>query len=85
MPFFASAELAELWEGPQGVEQRAVRLICLAAAAGDLEELQVRKGWFMSTASYLDPTLSVLQALSPYPESEGWFMSTASLGHMCTL
>jgi hypothetical protein len=35
-------ELAGLWEGPQGVEQRAIRLLCLAAAGGDLQEVQVR-------------------------------------------
>lgn len=39
--FAHPAELADLWDGPQGAEQRAVRLLCLAAAGGDLEELQV--------------------------------------------
>ncbi len=41
LALLTSAELAELWAGPLGVEQRAIRLLCLAAAAGDLEELQV--------------------------------------------
>jgi hypothetical protein len=35
-------ELRELWAGPQGVEQRAAREVCLAAAGGDLQDVQVR-------------------------------------------
>jgi hypothetical protein len=34
-------ELAGLWEGPRGVEQRSIRLLCLAAAGGDLQGVQV--------------------------------------------
>lgn len=34
-------ELRELWDGRQGVEQRAARGMCLAAAAGDLQDVQV--------------------------------------------
>lgn len=37
-----TAELAELWEGPKGVEQRRVRQMCLAAAGGELADVQVR-------------------------------------------
>jgi hypothetical protein len=37
-------ELSRLWQGPLGAAQRSARLLCLAAAAGDVEELQVRAG-----------------------------------------
>lgn len=38
----STAELAELWEGPKGVEQRRARQLCLAAAGGELADVQVR-------------------------------------------
>jgi hypothetical protein len=37
-------ELRELWDGPKGFEQRAAREVCLAAAAGDLQDVQVHAG-----------------------------------------
>jgi hypothetical protein len=36
-----TAELSELWQGPLGAAQRSARLLCLAAAGGDAQELQV--------------------------------------------
>eukprot|EP00775_Hariotina_reticulata_P009341 gene9341-9504_t len=35
-----AAELTALWDGPAGAAQRQIREICLAASAGDEDELQ---------------------------------------------